>query len=115
MAGEKFGLAVSVLIVAFVGINIIVMFGSLYGFNVKDLAGFTGASTTMCQNDVGGIVCKGVFYPMRPFKELCTEGTTKTCTNPCEIERAMAIDDRVCPTYCTDYCLSTDVANLLKK
>ncbi len=113
MAGEKFATMISALIIAIVGINILLVFGSFYGYNIKDFAGITGGATNICKNVVGGVECRGVFYEMRPFKESCPAGTTKACTNGCEIERAMALDDRVCPTHCTDYCLSADVANLL--
>lgn len=114
MAGEKFGMIISVLVVAFVGINILLMFGSFYGYNLKDFAGITGGATTICKNAVGGIECRGVFYEMKPFKEDCQAGTERVCTNGCQIEAAMAGDGRVCPTHCTDYCLSADVANLLR-
>ncbi|MEK6808014.1 MAG: hypothetical protein AABX75_03215 [Nanoarchaeota archaeon] len=112
---EKFGMIVSALVIAFVGINILLVFGSFMGIQVKDFTGVTGSSTTICKNDVGGINCRGVFYPMKPYKEdACPQGSAKTCTNACQIESAMAQDGRICPTYCIDYCLSDDVANLLK-
>lgn len=115
MDSQKFATAISVLILAFVGLNILLVFGSFFGFNISDLVGITGAATTKCENTVGGIECQGIFYQLKPFKESCPENTVKVCTNLCEIERAMVKDGRVCPTHCVDYCLTEDVANLLSK
>ncbi len=117
METRSVGLWLAMFLVIIVGINIAFFFGSLFKVDLSNNVGaVTGlATSTNCYNVYGGVKCLGVTYSLKPLREDCPASTVQTCTNFCELDKAMAGDDRVCPTYCNDYCLSPDVAALLEK
>ena len=73
----------------------------------------TGFATSSCKNVIGGIDCGGELYPFKGDAP-CPQDTVVVCTNLCEIDRLMNHDDRICPTYCIEYCMPPAIANKLK-
>jgi len=96
-------------IVLVVALNIVLVFGDMFklGGGLTMISGFAVAD---CQNTMGGISCDGTTYAIKPEYEACPNDQVPICTNACEISRANAKDDRVCPTYCTEFCLPISIA-----
>ena len=96
-------------IVLVVALNILIVFGDMFklGGGLQMISGF---ATAECKNAVGGISCDGTLYPVKPQSEGCTGDNIPICTNACELERAQNSDDRVCPSYCTEFCLPINLA-----
>jgi len=94
-------------IVLVVALNLVMVFSDMFKLGSAPLSGFAVAE---CKNTVGGVSCGGTTYEIKPQSEACPEGDVPVCTNACELERARVGDDRVCPTYCTEFCLPIKVA-----
>jgi hypothetical protein len=110
---HKMSAIIGMIIILVVGINLVLIFTDVFhiGQGVDFITGYT---TLECINSAEGLKCGSMVYP---YAELggCKEGTTSVCTTACEISGLMAKDDRVCPTYCTDFCLPNDMVDLLNK
>lgn len=101
------------IIVLIVAVNILFVFGDIIG---KGGIGniFTGfASGTSCVDIDSGISCGSTIFI--DASNGCPSGTSKACTNTCELERAINSDTRVCPSYCKDVCVTSDVKSALGK
>lgn len=97
-------------IVIVVGLNLAMVFGDMFklGGGLQMISGFAVAE---CQNTVGGVACSnGVMYEVKPQSQGCSDNQVPVCTNACELERANVGDDRICPSYCTEFCLPADIA-----
>jgi len=96
-------------IVLVVGMNLALVFGDMFklGGGMGMISGFAVAE---CKNTVGGVDCGGTTYEVKPQSESCSGDLIPICTNACELARAEANDERVCPTYCTEFCLPQDIA-----
>lgn len=96
-------------IVVVVGLNLTLVFGDMFklGGGMGMISGF---ATAECKNTVGGIDCGGTTYMVKPESESCENDLVPICTNSCELARAQAKDNRICPTYCTELCLPQDIA-----
>lgn len=114
MDTTKIAIAAGILIVVFVGLNIVLAFGEMYGLNVRGPGLITGTAGTECRDTVGGVMCDGQLYELKQQTANCPAGTIQTCTNSCQLSAALSEDTRICPTYCSNYCLSPDIANLLR-
>ncbi|MBI2040990.1 MAG: hypothetical protein HYT16_02720 [DPANN group archaeon] len=110
---------VSVWLAAFLvlvlGLNLVFFTNSLDPTVKAGLLTVTGFTTAggPCRNVAGGVECLGVKYDLEIVHGTCPAGTERKCTNYCELEKAMLRDNRVCPTYCNDYCLTPDFAALI--
>ncbi|MBI4095566.1 MAG: hypothetical protein HY438_01760 [DPANN group archaeon] len=104
-------------LVLVLGLNLIFFTNGLNPTMKASLLAVTGFTTASgpCQNVVGGVECLGVRYDLEIVHGACPSGTKRVCTNYCEIEKAMIRDNRVCPTYCNDYCLTPDLTALVGK
>lgn len=96
-------------IVLVVALNVVMVFGDMFklGGGLQMISGF---AVSECKNTVGGVACDGITYASKVQSEACPEDNVPICTNACELERARMGDDRICPTYCTDFCLPIKVA-----
>ncbi len=104
---------VGIIIVVIVGLNIIFVFSDM--LNIGRGSGLiTSFSILECRNSAEGIICGEDVYPNADWTG-CPSGSTIVCTNSCEITRIKMNDDRVCPSYCTDFCVSPDLAELIFK
>ena len=100
------------LIVLAVGINIIFFFGDTFGLGSNVFTGFATAPIG-CVDIDSGISCGSKFFASSSSG--CPAGSSAECTNPCELERAINGDNRVCPSACTSVCVTSDVAAALGK
>lgn len=104
---------IGVLLVVFISLNVLFAFGKIPGSGVGLITGTAGSVPATCQEVIGGVKCGDAFYPLKT-EESCADGTVQTCTDACQIEKALQQDDRVCPTYCDDFCLPPELADKLK-
>jgi len=119
MAPGKFGYRLGILLVIFVVLVVVVIYGGLKlsGDSITGTVGLgenaiTGLSTYECEYVVGGIRCGADVYVQ--IEDICPNETVPVCTNICELDRLTIGDDRVCPSYCTEHCLPPTVAENLK-
>jgi len=96
-------------IVVVVGLNVAMVFGDMFslGGGLQMISGFAVAE---CKNTMGGVACGDVTYEVKSQEAGCPDDLVPICTNACELEKAQVKDDRICPAYCTDFCLPIDVA-----
>ena len=40
----------------------------------------------------------------------CPDGQQEVCTNSCLMNKVFLGDDRICPNYCKQFCVSDDLA-----
>ncbi|MFH0868708.1 MAG: hypothetical protein V1839_00615, partial [archaeon] len=109
MDDERMLILLGFAIIIVVALNLALVFGDMFklGGGVGMISGFASAE---CKNTVGGVDCGGVTYAVKPESEGCADDLIPICTNACELARAKANDGRICPTYCTEFCLPQDVA-----
>lgn len=95
-------------IVIVVALNIALVFGGMFklGGGLQMISGFAVAE---CKNTVGGVECGDNLFAVKT-EGSCASDLVSVCTNACELERAQVKDDRICPTYCTDFCLPIKTA-----
>lgn len=85
--------------------------GTITGIAGGKLNSMIGVNTLVCNNVAGGIRCDTDFYPV--LQDNCSENMVAKCTNVCELDRLIVGDDRVCPSYCINYCLPQNIAEEL--
>ncbi len=106
-------IVIGVLLGVFITLNFLLAFGKIPGSGVGLITGTAGSVPAACQEIIGGVKCEDAFYPLKT-EESCADGTVQTCTNACQIEGILQQDDRVCPVYCSDFCLLPELADKLK-
>lgn len=97
------------IIVLIVGLNMILFFGEMTGLGGNAL---TGAAAINCKDVANGVQCGSSTFVLAAGGT-CPYSMVAVCTNNCELARAYANDNRVCPTACTDICVTTDLAKKL--
>ncbi len=110
---HKWPAVIGTIIIIIVGLNIIFAFNDMFSIG-KGTGLITTYSVLDCRDSAEGIVCGDNIYPNADWTG-CPEGTVISCTNSCEITRIKMNDDRACPSYCTDFCVSQDLAELINK
>ena len=107
MEEDKMLMLIGFTIVVVVALNVALVFSDMFtlGGGLQMISGFAVAE---CKNTVGGVECGGNVFEVK--QETCASDLVSVCTNACELERAQIKDDRICPSYCTDFCLPITVA-----
>ena len=95
-------------IVVVVALNFAMVFGNMFSLG-SGLPMISGFAVAECKNTVGGVACGDMTYEVKQ-EQGCADDLVSVCTNACELERAEVKDDRICPTYCTDFCLPVKTA-----
>ena len=108
MEEDKMLMLIGFTIVIVVALNVALVFSDMFtlGGGLQMISGFAVAE---CQNTVGGIECGDNTFAVKS-ETGCASDLVSVCTNACELERAQIKDDRICPSYCTDFCLPQTVA-----
>ncbi|MEK6923557.1 MAG: hypothetical protein AABW84_02600 [Nanoarchaeota archaeon] len=105
-------IGISVLLL--VGVNLLFFFSEITASSYNSFGPVTGSAVFTCTYTFDGVHCSdGSDYMIAELG--CPVNTNIICTNECEIERSKTNDGRLCQTYCTNYCLSSEDIQKLKE